>query len=126
MEALVVSANPTLRTYIEVTLEAEGFQPKSFANAKEALAYLREHTPDLIVLDDEVGDSLPPLDLAWRVKRVKRLRDVPLVYLASSSDSRTKIAAQMARIDEILVKPLTGGEFRRFARRTIEMRTQHS
>jgi len=48
-----------------------------------------------------------------------------VVVLVSSADQRTRIAAQMARVDKLLTKPLTGGEFRSFARRTLLIRTQH-
>jgi len=125
MEALVVSSNATMRAYLEVTLESEGFRTVSFADTTEALKYLKEHTPDLIVLDDETKGELSALDLAWRIKRVRRFKDVPVVVLVSNADQRTKIAAQMARVDMLLTKPLVGGEFRSFARRTIEMRTKH-
>ena len=124
MNALVVTANPTMRAYLEVTLEAEGFHAHSLSDTEEALRYLKEHTPDLIVLDEESKGRLSALDLAWRVKRVRRLKDVPVVVLVSSPDQRTKVAAQLARVDKLLTKPLTGGEFRTFARRTIQIRTQ--
>lgn len=126
MEALVVSANTTLRAYLEVTLEAEGFQTTSLTEGAQALRYLKEHTPALIVLDEEVKSELSALDLAWRIKRVRRLKDVPVVVLVSSADQRTQVAAKMARVDKLLVKPLVGGEFRTFARHTIEMKTRHS
>ena len=125
MDALVVSANPTMRAYLEVTLEAEGFRPKSLSDTGEALRYLKEHTPDLIVLDEDANGDLQAIDLAWRIKRVRRLKDVPVVVLVSVADQRTKIAAQMARVDKLLTKPLTGGEFRSFARNTIQLRSRH-
>ena len=124
MEALVVSAHPTMQAYLEVSLEAEGFNVVSFTNAAEALRYLKNHTPDLIVLDDEIKGGVSALDMAWRIKRVRRLKEVPVVVLSSSADQRTQVAARLARVDKLLVKPLTGGEFRAFARRTIEMRTR--
>ncbi len=125
MNALVVSANATMRAYLEVTLEAEGFRTVSLADTGEALRYLKEHTPDLIVLDEEAKGELGAMDLAWRLKRVRRFKDVPVVVLVSTADQRTKIAAQMARVDKLLTKPLAGGEFRTFARRTLQIRTQH-
>ncbi len=125
MNALVVSANATMRAYLEVTLEAEGFRTHSLADTGEALRYLKEHTPDLIVLDEDAKGELGALDLAWRIKRVRRLKEVPVVVLVATADQRTKVAAQMARVDKLLTKPLTGGEFRAFARRTLEIRTQH-
>ena len=125
MNALVVSANPTMRAYLEVTLEAEGFHPQSLTDTGEALRYLKEHTPDLIVLDEDANGELKAMDLAWRIKRVRRLKDVPVVVLVSVADERTQIAAQMARVDKLLTKPLTGREFRSFARNTIRLRSRH-
>jgi len=120
----VVSANPTVRAYLEVALEMEGFQTTSFADTGEALRYLKEHTPDLIVIDDDSKGELSAMDLAWRIKRVRRLKYVPVVVLSATNDDRTRIAARLARVDRLLTKPLKGGEFRTFARQTREIRLQ--
>ena len=125
MEALVVCANPTVRAYLEVALEMEGYHTTSFSDTNEALRYLKEHTPDLIVLDDESEGELSAMDLAWRIKRVRRLKHIPVVVLTSTSDERTKIAARMAKVDKLIIKPLKGGEFRDFARHTREIHSRH-
>ena len=125
MNALVVSAKGTFRALLEISLEAEGFRPTSVADSKEALLYLREHTPDLIVIDEEIKGDLAPLDLAWRIKRVKRLKDVPVIFTVAKKNERLEIAARMAKVDAILEKPISGRDFARFARRTIELHDKH-
>ncbi len=117
----MVSAKGTFRALLEISLEAEGFNTASVANSKEALLYLREHTPDLIVIDEEIKGDLAPLDLAWRVKRVKRLKDVPVIFTVTQKNERLEIAARMAKVDAVLEKPISGRDFARFARRTIEL-----
>ncbi len=121
MDALVVCANPTVRAYLEVALEMEGYRTTSFTETGEALQYLKEHTPDLIVLDEESKGELSAMDLAWRIKRVRRLKHVPVVVLTPTNDERTRIAAKLARVDRLITKPLKGGEFRAFARQTREV-----
>ena len=121
MNALVVSAKGTFRALLEISLESAGFTTTSAVSSKDALLYLREHTPDLIVIDEEIKGDLAPLDLAWRVKRVKRLKDVPVIFTVTQKNERLEIAARMAKVDAVLEKPISARDFARFARRTIEL-----
>ncbi len=103
-EAVVLSENPPVRAHLEILLEAEGFQVSAFETAQEVMEHLKRTTPDLVVLDE--GQAVDALGMAWRLKRVRRLKEVPVVILAAREDERTRVTAELARADRVIAKPL--------------------
>ncbi|AEB11327.1 response regulator [Marinithermus hydrothermalis] len=103
-EAVVLSENPPVRAHLEILLEAEGFRVAAFEGVQEAMEHLKRTTPDLVVLDE--GRAVDALGVAWRLKRVRRLKGVPVVILAAREDDRTRVTAELARVDRVISKPL--------------------
>lgn len=51
MTILVVDDEPRIRDYVRMNLELERYRVLEASNGIEALEQLREHLPDLVVLD---------------------------------------------------------------------------
>lgn len=92
-------------------LTLDGHDVVAVSNGKEALAYLKDHTPDLAILDVHMPD-VNGIDLCQRMRRVSRLKDVPVIILTALRDEKTQTMAKMAKADLVVTKPLEGKDFR--------------
>jgi DNA-binding response OmpR family regulator len=55
---------------------------------------------------------LSGLEVADRMRRVGRLKDVKIIVLTASRDERTRELARLAKVDALMLKPLEGKDFR--------------
>jgi DNA-binding response OmpR family regulator len=101
---MVVSVNTTLKALLELAAEEEGLKSLFFERAQEGLNFLKENTPRLIVLDD--GIDIDPFTIASRLKMSRRLREVPVVMLIAEKDDKTRLTAEISRVDHIFNKPV--------------------
>ena len=115
---LVVEDDPGFRLVVEMLLEADGYQVVKVADGREALAWLKEHTPSLAVLDVAMP-HMTGLEVCARMKRVSRLADVPVVILTALQDRRTREGARDVEADALVLKPLEGKDFRSLVRRLL-------
>ncbi|HKI57631.1 MAG TPA: response regulator [Trueperaceae bacterium] len=99
------------RMLLEMLLSADGHEVHAAADGREALAYLKVETPDLAVLDVAMP-FITGIDVCHRMKRVPRLKRVPVIILTALTDERTREMARMARADAVVPKPLEGKDFR--------------
>lgn len=75
---LVVDDDPGIRYLLEVLLSGSGHEVVLAESAREALARLKEETPDLIILDIMMPD-MDGLTLLGRIRAVRRLARVPVI-----------------------------------------------
>ncbi len=90
---LVVDDEPTIREVVRKYLERDGFAVAEAADGYQALAYLRDQVPDLIVLDI----MLPGVD---GMAITKQLRD-PAGYAGLSVDGNIPIIMLTAKTEEL-------------------------
>jgi CheY-like chemotaxis protein len=97
---------------VDMLLSLDGHVLHVARDGREALAYLKEHTPDLIIAELE----LPLLDggeLCARVRKVNRLRGVPFVLFTAVRDPGRLELARREGVNLVVPKPLEGKDFRR-------------
>ena len=82
---LVADDEPAIRTMLEVILSADGHEIIAVADGKSALDYLRDHTPDAMLLDVKMP-FMDGFEICSRVKRIKRLRNAPVLLLTGMDD----------------------------------------
>ncbi len=105
---VVVTHSPAIQALLEMIFEEEELPGAFFTSPKEGLAFLKENTPMLIVLED--GLNPDAFTLASRIKMIPRLRQIPLVLLAEETDF-TKTTAEISGVDHILSKPIDRKRF---------------
>ena len=76
---LLVSPHEPLWVYAELALEPKGLPVRYFASAKEALFWLRDHTPKAILLDtdldvDPFAVLIPPSEKLRTTAEVVRVQ----------------------------------------------------
>lgn len=110
------------RLLLEMLLSVDGYEIKTVSDGKEALEYLRDHTPDLAILDVKMP-HVSGLQVCDRMKRIPRLRGVPVIVLTALRDEQTATEARMAQADRVVFKPLEGKDFRATVRELLASRS---
>ncbi len=100
--AFVVVDDVYLRESLKLLILHEGWQPETFAFAREFLARPRPLVPNCLVLDVSLQD-LNGLDLQKRIA-VERI-ETPIIFVASQGDVPTSVQAMKAGAVEFLMKP---------------------
>ena len=103
---LIADDAPSHLRLMEFMLHSETHELRTATDGREVLEVLKAVTPDLIVLDIEMP-FLTGLDLSGRIKRVPRLRDVPVILVTSLTDQRTKASRAFVGADALLQKPVS-------------------
>lgn len=100
------------RLVLEMLLSVEGYDVHMVEDGAEALAYLKENSPDLAIIDVRMP-NVDGIEVCARMKRVSRLKEVPVIVLTALKDATTYEAARNAGADAIIHKPLEGKDFRK-------------
>jgi FixJ family two-component response regulator len=98
----VVDHDASVRESLEVLIRCEGWQPKTFASAREFLACPRALVPSCLVLDVSLP-GLNGLDLQ-KLVAVERT-DMPVIFITGVIDVRMAVQAMKAGAVEFLIKP---------------------
>ncbi|HEU0153247.1 MAG TPA: EAL domain-containing protein [Arenimonas sp.] len=118
---LIVDDNPTNLRLAASVLELDGHAVDHAADAEEALRYLADRVPDLILMDI----ALPGMDgltLTRQLKRDERLGAVPVVALTAFAMKGDDDKAREAGCAGYLTKPIDTREFGRQVAAFLPMR----
>ena len=111
--ALTITPNATLKAYLDLVFEDAGLAVTSVKTLKQGLESLKRSTPAVIVLDDLHEDGLDSAGFIWRVKRVKRLKNVPTIQIIHKTSERERLTIEISGADHIVELPIKNSRFRR-------------
>ncbi len=118
---LIVDDEPKIVQLARDYLEHAGFSTLTAVDGKSALASVRTHLPDLIVLD--LG--LPQLDGLDVTRSIRKDSNVPIIMLTARSEETDKLIGLELGADDYITKPFSPKEL--VARvRTVLRRTENS
>ena len=103
---LVVDDEPKITQLARDYLEHAGFAVITAFDGKTALAAVRVHQPDLIVLD--LG--LPETDGLDVTRQVRHHSNVPIIMLTARGDESDKLVGLELGADDYMVKPFSPKE----------------
>jgi two-component system KDP operon response regulator KdpE len=118
MRVLVVDDEMSIRRFLRVALNGQGFVVSEAASGQQALQAMTVERPDLLILD--LG--LPDLDGVEVTRRLREWSQTPVIILSVREQEADKIAALDAGADDYLTKPFGLGEL--LARIRVVMRRQ--
>ncbi len=105
-EILIIDDEQQIRKLLEITLEGNGYTPRSASSAKEGMIMAANHPPDLILLDlglpDENGQSVLRKLRKWYVN--------PIIILSVQKKEEEIITALDNGANDYLSKPFRIGE----------------
>lgn len=108
-DILIATANQN--DLLEMLLSTQDYTLVLETKGQAMLAYLREKTPQLIIVDAHLSD-INGIVLCERIKKVPRLAKVPLMLLVSAKDTNSVEDAQRCAYDALVTTPLTGQDVR--------------
>jgi DNA-binding response OmpR family regulator len=103
---LIVEDDDDMRLLLGRLLAADGYEIESVANSAAAIKALATQEPDLVLLDIVLGSE----DGRDLLQEVRRMSDVPVVFLTGRSHEIDRIAGLKMGADDYVVKPFSAGE----------------
>jgi len=103
-QILLVEEDPILLEITAFRLELLGYRVEVKKSARQALEWLREHLPALIIVD-EVLPGMDGIEFVNRVSNDMRTTEIPILFLSTNSDPKDVQRAYNAGADEYLVIP---------------------
>jgi two-component system KDP operon response regulator KdpE len=117
---LVVDDEPPIRRLLRTSLTAQGYRIVEAGDAAAALVEIRNHEPDIVILD--LG--LPDADGLSVIETVRQSSAVPIIVLSSRGDERGKVEALDLGADDYLTKPFGMAELVARIRAALRHRLQ--
>lgn len=105
-EILIIDDEPQIRKLLEITLQTNGYLPKSATSAKEGLIMAGNHPPELILLDlglpDDNGHNV--------LKKLRQWFTNPVIILSVQKNEEDIVKALDNGANDYLSKPFRTGE----------------
>lgn len=103
---LVVDDERRMVGFIRLNLEHDGFEVFEAYNGTQALDALRQHLPDLILLDV----MMPDLDGFEVLKMIREVSAVPVIMLTAKGEENDKVRGLELGADDYVTKPFSPRE----------------
>ena len=103
---LIVDDEKSIRNLVRSYLEADDFAVLEAQDGNEAVTAVRDHAPDLVVLD--VG--MPGLDGIEALREIRTFSEVYIVMLTARSEEVDKLIGLSVGADDYLTKPFSPRE----------------
>jgi DNA-binding response OmpR family regulator len=103
---LIVEDDDDMRELLVQLLTVDGYNVRSAPDSAAAINSLARQEPDLVLLDIMLGAE----DGRDLLQELRRMSDVPVVFLTARSHEIDKIAGLKMGADDYIVKPFSPGE----------------
>ena len=101
---LMVEDSPTQALQLQQLLEKNSFRVKVTRNGLEALSYVKDNTPGLII-SDIMMPEMDGFEFCRQAKSFDHLKNIPVMLLTSLSDPEDVIKALECGADNFITKP---------------------
>lgn len=98
---LLVDDDALMRRSLAFHLEQAGYQVHTAANAEDALAFVRNSPPDLVMLD--IG--LPGMDGLDALRQIKAQDNLPVIFLTGRRRELDEVVGLELGADDYITKP---------------------
>ena len=121
---LVVDDNETNRDILVTRLEKHGYELLQAGDGEEALASVKQHRPDLLLLDVEMP-KLDGFEVCRRLKSDPSLPFIPIILCTARTASQDVVTGLDAGADEYLTKPIGQAALVARVRSMLRVKTLH-
>jgi DNA-binding response OmpR family regulator len=115
---VIADDSPTILALVTLAVKKDGYEPATATNGNEALAAIREHRPELVIVDAQ----MPGLDGYEVCRALREDGDVPrphVIMLTAGARESDKVLAEEAGVDEFLTKPFSPATLRERVREIL-------
>ncbi len=116
---LVVEDDKTIRKFICVSLETQGYKIMHTPCGETAISLISSRNPDMVIMD--LG--LPDMDGIEVITAVRPVTKAPIIVVSARSHEQEKVEALDAGADDFLTKPFSVAEL--LARVRVAFRHSH-
>jgi len=106
---LVVEDSPEICELLRFALSRAGFNVNEVESGEQALGYLDDKTPDLLVVDWMLP-GMSGVDLARRLRKDDLTAQIPLLMLTARTDEADVLKSFESGIDDYMSKPFSPRE----------------
>lgn len=103
---LVVDDEPRMIHFIRLNLEHDGFRVFEASSGSQALERLRDHLPDLVLLDV----MMPDLDGFETLRLIREISTVPVIMLTAKGEEDDRVRGLELGADDYVTKPFSPRE----------------
>ena len=103
---LIAEDEADIRNILRLYLESENYEVLEAADGEAAVAAVRRHAPDLVILDI----MMPKLDGFAVVRAIRQLSEVPVLILSARNQDNDKILGLNLGADDYIAKPFNALE----------------
>ena len=116
---LIVEDNMIIGAKISVLLESLGYQVAGLIpRAEDALLFLKENTPDILLLDIKLRGEMDGIELA---KAIQLKQNIPIIFLTSNTDEATFNRAKKTSPYAFISKPYKKLDLQRAIELTLRL-----
>lgn len=101
---VLADPDPNITTAVEEYLERVGMTVFIAKSGKEALAVIREATPDVIILERTLPD-IEGLALCRQLKEDETTKQIPIIFLSALDDVVDKVLGLESGASDYITKP---------------------
>lgn len=101
---LIVEDEPAQREVLGYNFESEGFSVTKAENGDDALMFVDEDAPDIIVLDWMLP-GVSGIEICRRLKSRAETRGIPIIMLSARSEDVDRVRGLETGADDYVVKP---------------------
>ena len=105
---LVADDDKILQNFLSKALTDQGHKCTCVDNGRQALSFLKQNRPNLIILDNDMPE-MNGIEALKNIKDDKNLKAIPIVMLTRNVDDKTIISTMASGIQEYLTKPFEMG-----------------
>src|SRR6266567_1637807 len=103
---LIVEDEEALALLLRYNLEAEGYEVETVARGDEADLLLKEHSPDLVILDWMLP-GLSGIELCRRLRARPETKQLPIIMLTARGEESERVRRLATGADDYIVKPFS-------------------
>ena len=104
---LVVDDDPDVRLFSVTVLEEHGYTPLEATNGEEGLEMIKEHKPDLIILDITMP-VMNGAEMLAKMKEEPELKNIPVIMLTAEAGKDNVMKIVQLGVKDYMVKPFKG------------------
>ncbi len=106
MKILIVDDETKIREVVSEYAKASGYECDQASNGKDAVQLVTENNYDCVILDI----MMPELDGFSACKKIKAVKDVPVIMLSARTEEDDKLFSFDLGVDDYVTKPFSPAE----------------
>ncbi|MFQ6605511.1 MAG: response regulator [Fidelibacterota bacterium] len=106
-KVLIVDDDVAMVNYLGIMLSRLGFKYDSASSGYDAIEYLKEHHPDIMLIDISLEEVMSGLDLVEILNKDDRTKEIYKVAVSAHVDDESSKTYIKAGFDACLKKPLS-------------------